>query len=192
MRARLIVLGTTALLLAACGQGGEGNNAVANGGAEGSNAAAPAAGNLAAVLGTDPRFTALVAAAGMTPVFEGKTPYTVLAPTSQALDALPAGTLERLQQPAGKAELTGLLRRHVLPGTILAADLTRAVESGGGKATLASMAGDPLTVTRSGNGLKIADSSGKGAMIVGGERIASNGVVHTIDAVLPAPAQAAP
>lgn len=186
-----LTIASLALLLAACGQGGEGNNAAAPDASGNAPAAsAPAAtGTLGSLLAADPRFTGLVRAAGMTRVLEGKEPYTVLAPTSQALDALPAGTLERLQAPAGKAELTALLRHHILPGTIMVADLTRAVEARKGKATLTTMTGEPLTVTRDGQSLRIAGSSGTGARLVGNEQTASNGVIHQIDAVLPAARQ---
>ncbi len=181
-------VGSAALLLAACGQGTGGDNVTAAAPERaGADSAKEAEGRLAGVLGGDPRFTALLAAAGMTPVLEGKEPYTVLAPTAQALDALPAGSIERLSQPDARVELTGLLRRHILPGTILADDLAKAVAAGGGKATVASLAGEPLTVTRDGSGFRIADSSGKGARIAGNQRMASNGVIHDIDAVLPAP-----
>lgn len=180
-----IAISGFALLLAACGQGGDGNSAASNAGS-GTNAAVTAAdGNLAAVLGAEPRFAALVQAAGMTPVLEGKAPYTILAPTASALDALPPGTLERLQQPAAKAELTALLRRHILPGTITAVDLARAVETAGGTAKLATMAGDPLTVGRTDGGFRITDAAGRSAQLVGTEQAASNGVVHRIDSVLP-------
>ena len=188
MRA-LVTTAAAALLLAACGQGDRGdNNAVAAPERAGADDAKDAQGRLAGVLGGDPRFAALLAAAGMTPVLEGKEPYTVLAPTRQALDALPPGSIERLSQPAARVELTGLLRRHILPGTILAEDLAKAVAAGGGKATVASLAGEPLIVTRDGDGFRIADSAGKGARIAGKQRLASNGVIHEIDAILPAPA----
>jgi uncharacterized surface protein with fasciclin (FAS1) repeats len=183
----VLPLASLALLLAACGQqGGDGNAATA--GSTESNAATATAvpkDDLGALLGSQPRLAGLIKAAGMEPILSGKEPYTLLAPTDQALDALPAGTLERLQSPAGKAELTGLLRHHILPGTILIADLARAVESGGGKATLATMAGDPLTVTKEGNAFRIGDGGSGAARFVGDERPARNGVVHSIDAVLP-------
>lgn len=182
----LVVIGTAAVLLAACNQTTD-NNANGNAAATNEQGTAKPDGNLASVLGSDQRFTALVNAAGMKAVLEGKAPYTVLAPTSQALDALPAGTLERLQSPAGRPELTALLRRHILPGTILAADLQRAVETGKGKATLATMAGEPLNVTRDGQTLTISDGRGARVRITGNEQLATNGVVHQIDGVLPAP-----
>lgn len=184
---RLLPSVAATLLLAACGQGGRNDNSAIAPEQAGASSAKEAEGRLASVLGGDPRFTALLAAAGMTPVLEGKEPYTVFAPTKQALDGLPAGSIERLSQPAARVELTGLLRRHILPGTILADDLAKAVASGGGKATVASLAGEPLTVTRDGAAFRIADSAGRGARITGEQRLASNGVIHEIDAVLPAP-----
>ena len=181
-----LVIGTAAVLLAACSQTND-NNASGNAVAANEQGSANAQGTLASVLGSDQRFTALVNAAGMKQVLEGKAPYTVLAPTAQALDALPAGTLERLQTPEGRPELTALLRRHILPGTILTADLQRAVETGKGKATLATMAGEPLTVTREGEVFTISDGKGGSVRVTGNEQVASNGVVHQIDGVLPTP-----
>lgn len=180
-----------ALLLAACGQAGEEN--AANSGA--ATSSAPRAADdrkLSAILGADPRFTALVRSAGMAPVLEGREPYTVLAPTPEALAALPPGSLERLQQMEGRPALTALLRHHILPGTVLVADLSRAVDAGNGQATLATMAGEPLVVTREGNRLVVRDARGTSARIVGDEQRASNGVVHRIDRVLAPPIATGP
>lgn len=176
-----------ALLLASCGPGDGGNNAAAGPEAE-SNLAAQSAPSqdLAALLGASPRLVQLVKAAGMAPVLSSKEPYTILAPSDAALDKLPAGTLDGLDQPQKKAQLTALLRGHILPGTILTADLDRAVQSGKGKATIATMAGEPLTITKDGSGFRITGAGGQGARITGSERPARNGVVHEIDAVLPA------
>ncbi|WP_300973213.1 fasciclin domain-containing protein [Sphingomonas sp. LHG3406-1] len=184
MRALIGIAGVT-LLLAACGQASDTNNvAVAEPESNLSTSAAVPGEDLAALLGSEPRLRSLIEAAGMRPVLSGKEPYTILAPSAAALDALPAGTLERLATPEQKAELTALLRAHILPGTILSADLARAVESGGGKATVATMAGEPLTVTRDGDAFRIARQGGSGARISGTEQPARNGVVHQIDAVL--------
>lgn len=180
MRLGLTVL-AAALLLGGCGGSEEAN---------GSNTAQSQAGEggeqtLGALLGAEPRFMALIKSAGMTPVLEGREPYTVLAPTAEALDALPAGTLERLQQPAARGELTGLLRRHILPGTITRADIDRALQSKPDGVSLPSMAGDPLSVRREGDRVQIGDSA-----LVGEESRAKNGVVHRIDRVLAAPTPA--
>lgn len=180
MRPATAALTAIALLLAGCGQGGEGGNApVAN---TATNEAGIEGATLATLLADEPRFIALVRSAGMEPVLQGRAPYTLLVPTGRALDALPAGTLDRLQTPEARAELTALLRRHILPGAITAADLAKAVESGGGQTRVAGMAGEPLTVTSEGGTVRIG-----GAPLVGAEQRASNGVIHRIDAILPAP-----
>jgi uncharacterized surface protein with fasciclin (FAS1) repeats len=175
-----------ALLLAACGQGEAGNQA--QGPAEletnlSASSGAPSQ-DLAALVSTNARLAQLVKAAGMERVLSGKEPYTLLAPTDAALNNLPAGSLDGLDRPERKAEITALLRAHILPGTILAADLARAVESGGGKATVATMAGQPLTITREGEGFRIATGGGRGALVTGTEQPARNGVIHQIDTVL--------
>ncbi|WP_338502250.1 fasciclin domain-containing protein [Sphingomonas kaistensis] len=183
---RLIATSVAALLLAACGQGDGGNNAAAAGESEtnlSAQAGAPSQ-DLAAVVGASPRLAGLVKAAGMEKVLSGKEPYTILAPTDAALDKLPAGSLDNLDQPEQKAKLTALLRAHILPGTILAADLARAVENGKGKATIATMAGEPLTITRDGEAFRITDAAGQSARTTGSEQPARNGVVHSIDTVL--------
>jgi uncharacterized surface protein with fasciclin (FAS1) repeats len=186
---RIAAAGITTLLLAACGQGEPANEGARAGKAdsEASVATGAASQDLAAAIGANPRLGGLVAAAGMGPVLSGKAPYTVLAPNDAALDKLPAGSLEELGQPAQRATLTALLRGHILPGTILAADLARAVKSGNGKATIATMSGEPLSITREGEGLRVTSAGGGSARIVGTEQRARNGVVHQIDAVLPAP-----
>lgn len=184
MRAGLAVT-ALALLLGACSSGGEGNNApVADAESNVSASDGAPSQDLAALLGAEPRLRSLIETAGMLPVLSGKEPYTILAPTDAALDALPAGTLDRLGRPEQKGELTALLRAHILPGTILAADLARAVESGGGKASVATMAGEPLTITRDGEAFRITGAGGASARVTGAEQPARNGVVHRIDAVL--------
>jgi uncharacterized surface protein with fasciclin (FAS1) repeats len=175
-----------ALLLAACGQGEAGNQVQAPAESE-TNLSATAGGpsqDLAALVSTNARLAQLVKAAGMERVLSGKEPYTLLAPTDAALEKLPAGSLDGLDRPERKAELTALLRAHILPGTILAADLARAVDSGGGKATVATMAGQPLTISREGEGFRIAMPGGSGALVTGTEQPARNGVIHQIDTVL--------
>jgi uncharacterized surface protein with fasciclin (FAS1) repeats len=175
-----------ALLLASCGQGEAGNEALGSTESETNVSVSPGAPSqdLAALVGTNARLAQLVKAAGMERVLSGKEPYTLLAPSDAALDKLPAGSFDSLDRPERKAELTALLRAHILPGTILAADLARAVESGGGKATVATMTGEPLTITRDGERFRIAGPGGRSAFVTGTEQPARNGVVHQIDTVL--------
>jgi uncharacterized surface protein with fasciclin (FAS1) repeats len=66
-----------------------------------------------------------------------------------------------------------------------AADLTKAVKDGGGKATLKTAAGGSLTVMDAGGGkLSITDAKGGKSMVTIADVNQSNGVIHVVDSVL--------
>ena len=151
-----------------------------------SDKAAEAAGDktLAAGLGDNQKFAAAVKSAGLEGVLAGPTPYTLLVPNDAAFDKLPAGAVDTLMAPAGRKELTAVLTSHILPGTMLAADIGKAIDAGGGKTQIATLGGGALTATRSGDAIVIADAAGTQAKVIGADSARSNGVIHTIDAVL--------
>ena len=108
----------------------------------------------------------------------------MLVPDDAAFGKLPAGTLDALSKPDSRAQLTGVLTYHILPGTILAADIAKAIDNGKGKAVLATMNGATLTATKDGDKIVLTDAAGTKAVIAGVEDKRSNGAVHQIDAVL--------
>lgn len=179
---RLMTGGALALCLAlgGCGDGG-GNDAAPAG-----EAAKDAAGDakIADGLGDAAKFTAATEAAGLDGTLSGPGPYTVLVPSDAAFDKLPGGALDALMKPEARAELTGVLTYHILPGTILAADIDKAIQAGGGKALLATMAGGTLIATKEGDAIVIADGAGTKARVTGADDKKSNGVIHRVDAVL--------
>ncbi|MGH9446297.1 MAG: fasciclin domain-containing protein, partial [Terriglobia bacterium] len=66
-----------------------------------------------------PDHTTLVAAvkaAGLVSTLEGPGPFTVFAPTNEAFNMLPAGTVDNLLKPENKAELVKILTYHVVSG----------------------------------------------------------------------------
>jgi uncharacterized surface protein with fasciclin (FAS1) repeats len=77
-----------------------------------------------------------------------------------------------------------VLTYHILPGTVLAADISKAIENAKGKAVLATMGGGTLTATREGDRIVLTDAAGSRAVVTGADQQYSNGVVHQIDAVL--------
>ena len=183
MISRLAITGTAlaALLsLAACGGTG-GNDATPT-----SAPAKKAAGKetIGTGLGDATKFAAAVKATGLDGTLAGVGPYTVLVPNDAAFAKLPTGALDALMKDDARAELTGVLTYHILPGTILAADIGKAIDAGKGKTLLATMGGGTLTATRDGDAIVIADAAGTKARITGAEEQKSNGVVHRIDAVL--------
>lgn len=119
-------------------------------------------------------FTTLVAAvtaAGLVETLKGEGPFTVFAPTDAAFAALPAGTVEDLLKPENKDKLVAILTYHVVPGKVMAADLTEGMKA-------ASVQGGELTFTLEG-GAKV-----NGAVISATDIAASNGVIHVIDSVI--------
>lgn len=151
-----------------------------------SEKAAEAAGDktLATGLNDNAKFAAAIKSAGLEGVLAGPTPYTLLVPNDAAFDKLPAGALETLMKPEGRKDLTAVLTNHILPGTMLAADIGKAIDSGGGKTQIATLGGGTLTATRAGDTIVIADAAGTKATVLGGDGVRSNGVIHQIDAVL--------
>jgi uncharacterized surface protein with fasciclin (FAS1) repeats len=108
----------------------------------------------------------------------------VLVPDDPAFGKLPAGTTEAWAKPESRAQLTGVLTNHILPGTILAEDIGKAIDTGKGKAVLATMGGGTLTATREGGKVVLTDAAGAKATVTKADEKRSNGVVHHIDTVL--------
>jgi uncharacterized surface protein with fasciclin (FAS1) repeats len=127
---------------------------------------------------------AAVKAAGLVDTLSGPGPFTVFAPTNEAFDALPAGTVDTLVKPENKATLTKILTYHVVSGRYSAADLMALVAKGSGKATLTSVEGEPLTVMQSGKTLSVTDAKGGVAQVTIADVMQSNGVIHVVNKVL--------
>nr|WP_257129384.1 fasciclin domain-containing protein [Burkholderia sp. FL-7-2-10-S1-D7] len=127
---------------------------------------------------------AAVKAGGLVDTLSSKGPFTVFAPTNEAFAALPAGTVQTLLKPENKGVLVKVLTYHVVPGRLTALDLAKAVDQGGGKATLKTVEGDARIVSRGSNGLAITDDKGNVAHVTIGDVMQSNGVIHVVDSVL--------
>lgn len=125
----------------------------------------------------DDRFETLVAAlqaADLVGTLQGEGPFTVFAPTDDAFDNLPAGTVDALLQdiPA----LTDVLLYHVVSGKVMAADVV-------GLTSATTVLGQDVTITVDEGNVFIND-----AQVIITDIEASNGVIHVIDNVLIPPA----
>lgn len=127
---------------------------------------------------------AAVKAAGLVETLEGPGPFTVFAPTNEAFDKLPKGTVEKLVKPENKAKLTSILTYHVVAGKLSSADLMKMVKAENGKATLKTVNGESLYVTQKSNNLIVTDESGNVAKITIADVNQSNGIIHVINTVL--------
>lgn len=127
---------------------------------------------------------AAVKAGGLVDTLESAGPFTVFAPTNEAFDKLPPGTVGTLVKPENKATLVKILTYHVVSGKYTAADLMKMVKAGGGKATLKTVEGEPLTISENGSKLFISgEQSGVGEVTIPNV-MQSNGVIHVIDSVV--------
>ena len=126
-----------------------------------------------------------VKAAGLVPTLQGKGPFTVFAPTNDAFNDLPKGTLDTLLQPANKTMLTGILTYHVVPGKLDFVALRKLITDGGGKAALKTVNGATLTALMNGDrNIVLQDDKGNIAHISTYDVYQSNGVINVIDHVL--------
>ena len=135
---------------------------------------APAAEDIVAIASANEDFSTLVAAvsaAGLVETLQGEGPFTVFAPTNAAFDALPAGLVDKLLMPENKDVLVKILTYHVVSGAIMAADVTAG--------DVASVEGGMIAVTTNDGGVQV-----NGASVVSPDILASNGVIHVIDAVI--------
>jgi len=154
-----------------------------------------------------PEHTTLVkalTAAGLTDTLSGAGPYTVFAPTDQAFAAVPQPMTAYLMDPGNKAALAQVLTYHVVPGAITSADLYAKIKAGGGKATLTTVAGQPLTFTEVSGNIKVDGTQGSSGYVTKADVAQSNGMIHILNGVLmpeikpdaaaepAAPAEAAP
>lgn len=175
----LVTMLSISLLAASCGGGGttEATSAVAE---------APAGGGQSAVqddvsqkdvvrvaVGSSAHTTLVTAlkTAEYVDVLSNAGPFTVFAPTNDAFNLLPAGTVEGLLKPESKDALRNILEYHVSVGVYKLENLKDGQ-------TINQVNLDNITI-----GLKDGKYTVNGANILGTVP-ASNGVVYVIDAVL--------
>jgi uncharacterized surface protein with fasciclin (FAS1) repeats len=170
---------TAALLAGGCNKNNASNTSSAQ-----TPAAQKAAGGktIATGLAQNGKFMAAAKGAGLDQTLAGPGPYTVFVPDDAAFDKAPAGTFDAT--PTNRPQLTAVLTNLILPGTVLAADIGKAIDNGKGKTVLATMGGGTLTATKDGGNIVLTDASGDKANVTKADEQYSNGVVHHIDAVL--------
>ena len=131
-------------------------------------------GNIVEVASGNESFNTLVQAieaAGLADTLsDSSANYTVFAPTDEAFDQLPEGTLEYLLQPENKEVLQQVLSYHVVPNKITSTEI-----SGG---TVDTLNGGLATATTD-MGVVINNAS-----VVNADIETSNGVIHAVNRVL--------
>merc|ERR1712194_422055 len=125
------------------------------------------------------RFTTLVTAlkaADLVEPLSGEGPFTVFAPTDDALALLPAGLLDCLLLPENKEILADILTYHVAGGKVMSTNLTdgQEIRTARRGATVTN-----VTISIDGETVKVNNST-----VIVADVEADNGVIHAIDGVL--------
>lgn len=135
----------------------------------------PASDNIPTVATKAGKFNTLLAAvgqAGLVDALSSPGPFTVFAPTDEAFEKLPADTIPNLLKPENKTQLANILKYHVIPARVYAADGIKA-------RTAKTLLGRSVKVGFDELGVTVND-----ARVVARDIDASNGVIHIIDSVL--------
>lgn len=122
--------------------------------------------------GTFKTLAAALTAVDLVNLLKGSGPFTVFAPSDDAFAKLPAGTVENLLKPENREKLISILKYHVVAGNFPAAAVIAAKE-------LQSAMGQPLAISMADGKVHIGN-----AVVTKADIMATNGVIHVIDAVL--------
>jgi transforming growth factor-beta-induced protein len=114
----------------------------------------------------------LLKQAELVETLKGKGPFTVFAPTDEAFAKLPKGTVESLLSPQNKEKLIAILKYHVVPGTEMAADISKMKSA-------KTINGESLTIKSQGGNVMV-----NSAKVTKPDIACTNGVIHVIDTVL--------
>ncbi len=115
---------------------------------------------------------AAVKAAELVEVLKSDGPFTVFAPTNEAFEKLPEGTVESLLQPENREKLVAVLKYHVVAGKVMSGDVVN------------------LKSAETVQGSEIAISVEDGTVMINNAKVVkadincTNGVVHVIDTVI--------
>ena len=127
---------------------------------------------------------AAVKAAGLVETLKSDGPFTVFAPTNEAFNKLPEGTVANLVKPESKATLTKILTYHVLAGKFSSADVVKAIKAGNGTAEFSTVSGGKLWAMMKGKNVILKDENGGTSMVSIADVNQKNGVIHVIDSVV--------
>ena len=127
---------------------------------------------------------AAVKAAELVETLKGEGPFTVFAPTNEAFEKLPKGTVETLLMAENKAKLQSILTYHVVAGKVSVMDLMKMIKDGNGKAELTTVNGGTLTAMLKGKKVQLKDAADNISTVTIADVNQSNGIIHVIDAVV--------
>tara|TARA_B100002019_G_scaffold3696_1_gene3067 strand:- start:373 stop:879 length:507 start_codon:yes stop_codon:yes gene_type:complete len=127
---------------------------------------------------------AAVQAGDLVDALSSEGPFTVFAPTNDAFNNLPDGTLESLLLPENIETLQSILTYHVVAGKFMAEDVVNAINDNGGQLTVTTLQGNDLTLKIWEGNVYVKDATGNKAKVIITDVETTNGVIHAINNVV--------
>ena len=128
---------------------------------------------------------AAVKAAGLVDALQTAGPFTVFAPTNNAFNLLPAGTVDILLKPENKTQLQNVLKYHVVAGNWSASSVVVMIKKNNNKWMIETLQGGKIYASLDDKGqVWLWDENGGKSMVTITDVNQSNGVIHVIDHVL--------
>ena len=128
---------------------------------------------------------AAVKAAGLVDALQTAGPFTVFAPTNNAFNLLPAGTVDILLKPENKTQLQNVLKYHVVAGNWSASSVVEMINKNNNKWMIETLQGGKIYASLDDKGqVWLWDENGGKSMVTITDVNQSNGVIHVIDQVL--------
>ena len=128
----------------------------------------------------------LISTAQLGTALDGQGSYTVFLPVDDAWKAVEAADRAAIESEENRPQLVALLRQHIAPGYVVAADLDKGLSNKNGTVSLTTMGAAPIALHRDGESITLGQ--GKDApKIVGAPIVAGNDVVYRIDRLIPPP-----
>lgn len=127
---------------------------------------------------------AAVTAADLVETLNSEGPFTVFAPTNDAFDKLPEGTVAGLLEPSSKDALTAVLTYHVIAGEYNAAAVLKAIDENSGSFTAKTVQGGEIALSLNDGNVLLTDEKGNSSTVIMADVDASNGIIHAIDTVV--------
>ena len=124
--------------------------------------------------------TGAVKQAGLADYLASAGEFTVFAPSDDAFNALPSGTVEGLND----RQLKTVLSYHVVPAKVNASQLTKAIEANRGYYRLQTVEGKSLVASIEDGNVVLTGEDGGKVTVTQTDVNSSNGTIHVIDGVL--------
>lgn len=129
------------------------------------------------------RFASYTVSAGLADQLSKEGTVTVFAPSNAALGVLNSEKKKRYANPENQLELQEMLKSHIVEGNWDKETLLKNIDKNG-RAKLKTLAGNTLTLSKSGEDIIISTGKNGSATVINNSTEASNGVVYLVDGVL--------